>query len=36
LAGWMCDVIDSRGDQAVIDGVKAKVLALCAKFPVYG
>ena len=36
LAGWMCDVIDSRGEQAVIDGVKAKVLALCAKFPVYG
>ena len=36
LAGWMCDVIDSRGDQAVIDSVKAKVLALCAKFPVYG
>jgi glycine hydroxymethyltransferase len=36
LAGWMCDVIDRRGDQAVIDGVKAKVLALCAKFPVYG
>ncbi len=36
LAGWMCDVIDSRGDQAVIGGVKAKVLALCAKFPVYG
>ncbi|PVV12174.1 MAG: serine hydroxymethyltransferase [gamma proteobacterium symbiont of Ctena orbiculata] len=35
LAGWMCDVIDSRGDQAVIDAVKAKVLAICAKYPVY-
>jgi glycine hydroxymethyltransferase len=35
LAGWMCDVIDSRGDQAVIDQVKEKVLALCANYPVY-
>jgi glycine hydroxymethyltransferase len=35
LAGWMCDVIDSRGDQGVIDGVKTKVLGLCARFPVY-
>jgi len=35
LAAWMCDVIDARGEQAVIDGVKAKVLALCARFPVY-
>ena len=35
LAGWMCDVIDSKGDQAVIDEVKAKALAICAKHPVY-
>jgi glycine hydroxymethyltransferase len=35
LAAWMCDVIDSRGDQAVIDAVKAKVLAICAQYPVY-
>ena len=35
LAGWMCDLIDARGDQAVSDQVKAKVLALCARFPVY-
>jgi glycine hydroxymethyltransferase len=35
LAQWMCDVIDSRGDQAVIDAVKAKVLTICAKYPVY-
>ena len=35
LTGWMCDVIDSRGDQAVIDEVKAKVLDLCKRFPVY-
>ncbi|MBN2885706.1 MAG: serine hydroxymethyltransferase [Chromatiaceae bacterium] len=36
LAGWMCDVIDSRGDQTVIDETRAKVLALCRRFPVYG
>jgi glycine hydroxymethyltransferase len=36
LAGWMCDVIDSRGDQAVIDDIKSKVLEICAKYPVYG
>ncbi|MCC7278832.1 MAG: serine hydroxymethyltransferase [Chromatiaceae bacterium] len=35
LAGWMCDLIDARGDQAQIDAVKARVLDLCARFPVY-
>ncbi len=35
LAGWMCDVIDSRGDASVIDEIKGKVLAVCAKYPVY-
>ncbi len=35
LANWMCDVIDSRGDQAVIDNVKQKVLAICKAHPVY-
>lgn len=35
LAGWMCDVIDSRGDQATIDQVKQKALAICARYPVY-
>jgi len=35
LAGWMCDVIDGRGDQGVIDAAKAKVLDLCRRFPVY-
>ena len=36
LAGWICDILDSKGDVAVIDAVKAKVAAVCAKFPVYG
>jgi glycine hydroxymethyltransferase len=35
LAGWMCDLIDARGDQAVIDQTKTKVLELCRRFPVY-
>jgi glycine hydroxymethyltransferase len=35
LAAWMCDVIDSRGDQAVIESIRAKVLAICADYPVY-
>jgi glycine hydroxymethyltransferase len=35
LAGWMCDLIDSRGDASTIEAVKAKVLALCGRYPVY-
>jgi len=36
LAGWMCDVIDGRGDEVVIGRVRAQVLDLCRRFPVYG
>jgi len=35
LAGWICDIVDARGEQAVIDAVKAKARELCARFPVY-
>ena len=35
LAGWIADIIDSKGDEKVIAEVKAKVEAVCAKFPVY-
>ena len=35
LAGWICDVLDSKGDEAVIASVREKVKAVCAKFPVY-
>ena len=35
LAGWMCDIIDSRGDQGVIAAVKEKVAVICARLPVY-
>ncbi len=36
LAGWIADIIDARGDEAVITAVAAKVKAVCGKFPVYG
>lgn len=35
LANWICDVIDSRGDEQVIAETREKVKALCAKKPVY-
>ena len=35
LAGWMCDIIDTHGEQAVVDAVKAKALDVCRRFPVY-
>jgi glycine hydroxymethyltransferase len=35
LAGWIADILDSKGDDTVIANVKAKVAAVCAKFPVY-
>lgn len=35
LAGWMCDVLDARGDEKAISDVREKVEALCAKKPVY-
>jgi glycine hydroxymethyltransferase len=35
LATWMCDIIDSRGADETIAAVKAKVLDVCAKYPVY-
>ena len=35
LAGWIADILDAKGDEAVINAVKEKVAAVCAKFPVY-
>ncbi|MDO7919618.1 serine hydroxymethyltransferase, partial [Pseudomonas aeruginosa] len=35
LTGWMCDVMDAIGDERVIEEVRQKVKALCARFPVY-
>ena len=39
LTGWMCDVLESLENgtsEQVIAEVKAKVLEICARFPVYG
>jgi glycine hydroxymethyltransferase len=39
LTHWMCDVLEAleRGDaSATIEEVRAKVLDICARFPVYG
>ncbi|MGV8397537.1 serine hydroxymethyltransferase, partial [Pseudomonas aeruginosa] len=35
-AGWICDILENMGDEAVVDGVREKVKASCAKFAVYG
>ena len=35
LAGWLCDVLDARGDEKVLSEVREKVEAICAKKPVY-
>ena len=35
LAGWICDVLDSINDEAVIERIKGKVLDICARYPVY-
>ncbi|RLA49089.1 MAG: serine hydroxymethyltransferase, partial [Gammaproteobacteria bacterium] len=39
LTGWMCDVLEALENdtsEQVIAEVKAKVLEICARFPVYG
>lgn len=35
LAGWICDVLDSRGDEKVLADVRDKVEAICKELPVY-
>ena len=36
LASWICDVLDARGAEETLEEVRAKVSAICDKFPVYG
>ena len=36
VVNWICDILDAKGDVAVIDSVREQVIALCQKFPVYG
>ncbi len=35
LAGWMCDIIGDLGNDAIINDIKEKVKAICARLPVY-
>ena len=35
LAGWICDILDNMGDEAVIDEVRGKVGEICKRLPVY-
>ena len=36
LAGWICDILADLNNEAVIDAVREKVKAICARLPVYG
>jgi glycine hydroxymethyltransferase len=36
LAGWIADVLDDLGDEAVLERTRQSVLELCRRFPVYG
>ena len=35
LAAWVCDILDRLGDASVRASVRAKVVELCRRFPVY-
>ncbi|OAV12171.1 serine hydroxymethyltransferase [Moraxella catarrhalis] len=35
LAGWICDILDARGDEAVLAATREKVAQICNKLPVY-
>ena len=36
LAGWIADVLDANGSDAVIAATRAKVEQICRRLPVYG
>ncbi len=35
LANWMADVLDAGGEESAVERVRAEVVALCRRFPVY-
>jgi glycine hydroxymethyltransferase len=35
LASWICDILDDINNEALIESIKAKVIALCQRYPVY-
>jgi glycine hydroxymethyltransferase len=36
LTGWVADILDSGGTEPVVARVRAQVVEMCARFPVYG
>jgi glycine hydroxymethyltransferase len=36
VGGWIADVLDAIGDEAVVARVREQVLAICRRHPVYG
>jgi glycine hydroxymethyltransferase len=36
LSHWIAEVLDRHADESVIERVRAQVMALCRRFPVYG
>jgi glycine hydroxymethyltransferase len=36
LSHWIADVLDHLGDESVLARVRAEVMAICRRFPVYG
>jgi glycine hydroxymethyltransferase len=36
LTGWIADVLDHMGDESAVERVRAEVLKICRRFPVYG
>ena len=35
LSTWIADILDRMGDESVVERVRAEVVALCHRFPVY-
>ena len=36
VARWIAEVLDTKGDESVVERVRGEVTALCRRFPVYG
>jgi glycine hydroxymethyltransferase len=36
LTGWIADVLDKLGDEGAVERVRAEVVKICRRFPVYG
>ena len=35
LSHWIADVLDRMGDESTVERVRAEVMSLCRRFPVY-